>query len=608
MTETNKKEPRLPLKRVANNFWYSVKESRRLGKKYMFVKYVYALINGFIPLSQAYLAGRIINELSKVASGTASRPSLIIYVLLSSVLGTIYFSLGTYVDAYLKIKGDFVQTQVDEMFLRRITSLKMEYYDTPKIRDGIERAKDGSREVLWQADSASRLLSDLIKLFGSVGIILSSTWLIGLATIPLPFIIIYLRTQDNLKRRKIWESSREVRMRKYRSEDLFSSPVGMMEMRLYGVVQKMLSLWRRSADELTQAEYVNSVQSRRSSTIIEVVETLAGVFVDIWLALQVFARVIPLGVFEQNRRLVSAYINSMSSIGGTFAGTIGDSFRVNDYRKFFEGKEFEQYFREDKPGDKVLDTPKLIKIDDVSFTYPNQPKPVLQDVNLELPTNQHIALVGENGAGKTTLLKIMLGLFYTRGVTYDGVEVGDISEQSLEPLVSPLMQDYHNYDFMSVADSVAVGAPGKVDKKRLVEVLKLVGLYDYFMSQPKKLESQFGWAYDDSVKMSGGQWQRLAIARALYKNAPILVLDEPTSAIDAKSEQDIIDHIFEAYKNRMVIIVSHRLSTVSRADRIVMLKDGCIVEDGTHKALFKPGTAYHDLFGRQGRAHADSSE
>jgi len=162
------------------------------------------------------------------------------------------------------------------------------------------------------------------------------------------------------------------------------------------------------------------------------------------------------------------------------------------------------------------------------------------------------------------------------------------------------MQDFQNYLFLNVQESVAVSDLGdEIDAKRVRENIKRVGLSDFVDSLPNKYESNLGYVEDDGVKLSGGQLQRLAIARALYKKSDILVLDEPTSAIDAKSEQDIIDTIFDLYQKKTVLIVSHRLSTVSRADRIVVMKKGRVVEEGTHKQLFKTGTAYYDLFHKQ---------
>ncbi len=574
------------------------------AKLYSVSTLVYSLYSGLAPVAQGYFAGMIFAELARLSSGMASRSRLLTFVVLSAIVSALNFAASNFSNALFGQQRESLAAKLNGELLEKYASLRLEMLEMPDVKERFEKAGSGMREVIWVVSSVSGLVSALVSIIGSLILITKTSPWLAVVFLPLPFITVSMRVKVQRLRRDSWKTTRVERMRLSSVEDMFTRTTGVIELRLYGLARKFVALWHRNQKTVLEATHRGDLASTRSSILIELLESLIGVCVDIWLVVRVFAGAFSIGIFEQTRRLVGTYVGALSTVSSSLGNIAADTLALNDYRVFVQSKLDESLFRSSKVLKQLTTAPETFELRDVTFRYPGSKSAALKHLNLDLNTAQHVALVGENGSGKTTLLKVLLGLYdpVDGAVLIGGHDTRELDSEALAPYVSPLMQDFSEFNFMSIKESVAVSENGQIDEDRVRDVLKLVGLYDYIVKQPKGLESTLGWAYDDSLRLSGGQWQRLAIARALYKDASILILDEPTSAIDAKSEQDIIDAIFERYRGKMVIVVSHRISTVKRAERILVLKEGKIVEDGTHKALFVPGTAYFDLFGKQALA------
>jgi ATP-binding cassette subfamily B protein len=262
----------------------------------------------------------------------------------------------------------------------------------------------------------------------------------------------------------------------------------------------------------------------------------------------------------------------------------------------------------DKPDAQLLTaaTPDIV-FENVSFTYPQHDQAVFTGLNLHIKPGEHVAIVGENGAGKTTLVKLLMRFYRpTSGrILIDGVDLNDLAIDSLYEKIATLFQDFNHYPF-SISENITVGRSLKpADKKLRDEAGRFSSI------TPMVKQYKHGWdtvldsSFKKGVEPSGGQWQRVALARAFYRQAQLLILDEPTSAIDAKAEYEIFNNIFDHYKDRSTIIISHRFSTVRRADRIVVIDQGKILEQGSHQELIKSNGLYKALFTAQAEGYKD---
>ncbi|MDQ6727387.1 MAG: ABC transporter ATP-binding protein/permease [Actinomycetota bacterium] len=246
-----------------------------------------------------------------------------------------------------------------------------------------------------------------------------------------------------------------------------------------------------------------------------------------------------------------------------------------------------------------------ISVEDVAFTYRGAGRPVLDGVRLHIDQGEVVALVGENGCGKTTLAKILCRLYEpTAGaIRWDGADIAGFDPASVRARVAAVFQDFARYPSFTAAENIGIGLPARMrDREAIVEAATSAGAHAAVAALPKGydtvLSRQFG-----GVDLSTGQWQRVALARAFLRDAPLVVLDEPTAALDPRAERDLFETVASLYRSRAAVLISHRLSSVRFADRICVLAGGRIIESGTHDELLGATGAYAELFELQARAY-----
>jgi len=252
-----------------------------------------------------------------------------------------------------------------------------------------------------------------------------------------------------------------------------------------------------------------------------------------------------------------------------------------------------------------LPIPQIIEFNNVSFKYPKTERFILKGFNLMIKSGEKIALVGENGAGKTTIIKLLLRFYdVSEGeILINGVNIKEISLDEWHKYIGALFQDFIKYQF-TFKENVYFGNLIKANKEKfLQEAIKKSGAYKYLNTLPNGIDQVVGKMFTGGIDLSGGQWQKLALARAFFRDAPILILDEPTSAIDAKAEYEIFQNVQNLQKDKTVVIISHRFSTVRHADRILVLDEGKILEEGNHKSLLKKKGLYAELFEIQAQGY-----
>lgn len=252
----------------------------------------------------------------------------------------------------------------------------------------------------------------------------------------------------------------------------------------------------------------------------------------------------------------------------------------------------------------------VLEVDDVSFRYPGAPTDALSRVTLNITQGEIVALVGENGSGKTTLAKLLAGLYHpTSGaVRWDDEDIASKSPASVRDHVAVIFQDFVRWEF-SAAENIGLGRADRAgDRKAVVAAATAAGADEFIAGLPDGYDSVLAKSLTaKGADLSVGQWQRLAIARAMFREAEFIVLDEPTSALDPRAEQALFERIRELCAGRTVLLISHRFSSVRSADRILVLDKGQLIEEGTHRELMALGGQYAELFTLQAAAYLDTS-
>jgi len=250
----------------------------------------------------------------------------------------------------------------------------------------------------------------------------------------------------------------------------------------------------------------------------------------------------------------------------------------------------------------------VLSVEDLSFTYPSRDEPSLRHVSMHVGAGEVVALVGTNGSGKTTLAKLLAGLYPpTAGVVaWDGVDAAGLDADQLRAGVAVVFQDFMKY-YLTAGENIGVGRHERItDQERIAAAARQAGAHDYLAALRDGYATRLGPQYFGGSDLSIGQWQRVALARAFFRDAPFLVLDEPTAALDPRAERDLFDRIRELASGRSVLLISHRFSSVRSADRIYVLSDGEIVEEGTHVQLMERRGPYAEMFTLQASAYGYS--
>ena len=282
--------------------------------------------------------------------------------------------------------------------------------------------------------------------------------------------------------------------------------------------------------------------------------------------------------------------------------------KINYFRSYLEYPE--TFNRSNGLISPVNDCPKVIELKNVSYRYEGAEHDTLQNINLKIIPGEHIAVVGLNGAGKTTLVKLICGLIDpTEGqVLYDGVDVRKYNRVEFYRLFSAVFQQFSILP-VTIAEIVAETVLENTDEDRVKRCLTVAGLWEKIEQLPNSVNSQFGKTiYDDGIEFSGGEIQKLLLARAMYKSAPVMLLDEPTAALDPIAESMLYENYNQISSQKTTVFVSHRLASTSFCDRILLIENGRIYEEGNHNELLKQNGKYSMLFEMQAKYYRENPE
>jgi ATP-binding cassette subfamily B protein len=249
-----------------------------------------------------------------------------------------------------------------------------------------------------------------------------------------------------------------------------------------------------------------------------------------------------------------------------------------------------------------------VAVENLTFTYPDATRPALKDVSMDVGVGETVAIVGENGAGKTTLAKLLCRLYDpdTGTITWDGRDLQGCDPRELRARIAVIFQDFVRYQ-LSARENVGFGDIGSLhDLLAIGDAARQAGADGFLHCLPEGYDTVLGRLFQDGHELSSGQWQRVALARAFFRDAPLVIMDEPTASLDARAEYELFETMRELFRDRAVLLISHRFSSVRMADRIYVLEDGEVVESGAHDDLVAANGLYAELFGLQAASYVES--
>jgi ATP-binding cassette subfamily B protein/ATP-binding cassette subfamily C protein len=596
-----KPKPKLSTKQYLVAIGRVCKTTYRAAPMAIIIQLIGSVMSAVLPIITTYFAAQTTTALAGAFAGDAAAgDKAILYVIITAGLGvlmTAWSSLESYVSQLMRYK---VEAAIGDRMYEHFLELDFWRYDDKKTADTYDKAQQFARFFPYVFERLANIFTQIMTMIaGLVALIIVSWWLGLIAVVAIiPGVLIQFRLSRAST--KHWNENVETRRAQGMIEWHVLQPQYMAELRLYGVVRYLLNLRMklRDSDERARIDFERSYMGKRLGA--DVLQAVAEIVALIWVTLQIIHRAQPIGQFIYVQQVVSRAIGGASSFVSAVSSIDEDVANLYDYQAFMDLPS------QHRGAHRIDSAPEKIEIRDVSFQYPTAKTKVLHHVNMTIKRGQHVAIVGENGAGKSTLIKIITGLYRpTKGeVIIDGKVLADTVPATWHQWLGVLQQDFISYGFASAKDNIFFGDTSKpFSQDRLDQALDRAEARTFIEKLPKGIDSYVNpWMEDNDgnngTELSGGQWQRLALARNFYRDSPIIILDEPTSAIDALAESRIFQHLF-ADKQRTVITISHRLTTIEKADVIFMLKDGKLVEQGTHRELVAQKGEYYTMFESQ---------
>lgn len=558
-----------------------------------------------IPLITTYFASLTTTALAAAYAGQAgASEQAIAYLAVTLILAVIlagWHSVADYYEAALRMK---IISSVTDNLTTHFLSLNFARYDDRTMIEQFDRATLFARQSGYILSQLTSFLTAIISVLAAFISLLLISWWLGLILVAamVPSLMVQIRaSRDQLDYRNKTTGIR----RKWGYLDNILSDVSVVaEIRIYQLVKYLMKMRAQFRHEAEEKGLDIEKRFIRYRIVTYGIQTIAEAFALIYTVLQIAAHKLPIGQFVYVQQVISRTINSVTNLSrliNSLDEIVGNLF---DYTDFLE-----------LPTDRqrpiqLKQMPKVISLQHVGFSYPDRTDTeVLKDVTFDIKKGQKVALVGENGAGKTTLVKLILGLYLpTKGnIIIDNTNIDRIKPSSWHQFVSAMMQNNQPFRFANIRDNVWFGDISRtVDDADINKALSQAEAKEFVDQMPSGLDSYLtAWITGKKGRntvfgnnLSGGQMQRLMLARNFYRNSPFVILDEPTSAIDALAESRIFRRLF-AEKSKTMLIISHRLTTVEQADIIYVLKDGRIVESGSHAELVAKRGEYYHIFESQ---------
>ena len=589
------------IKNYLKNASFSIKITYQAAKYYFVLKSALSLLLSFVPIVKIYI-WKIIIDLLISASANEMLTGLVKYAIL-------YFTVHLAQELIIKMSqyieykyNDKVNYYVENLLLEQFAAVDLGFYDSSEYRDKLNQVWDIKSSVTALASLFFAQVQTLLSFI--VSLILFARWnaayalVIVLCSLPIIFVEWKVNQLDINFSMQNQKNERAMRYFKY----IFTNYDNGLEIKLYNIkdflIGKYIDSWKES--------YKNRKKFTAKIAALMFVSLLISTFVSqlllyILLIGKIAKKIISIGDAMYYMSLFHNLYNSTVSLIRIISSSNAAFVRLNAVKEFINQKPMVQ-----KNGVLTLDKIQKIEFSHVYFRYPGKENYVLEDCSFTMEAGQQIGLVGENGCGKSTIVKLILRLYDVEEgeILLNGIDIMEYDIEKYRAMFSVLFQDFIKYSF-TLRENVSLSDIEKSDNdERIKDALSKSEMSELVSTWDKGLETPLTRSFEpDGKELSGGQWQRIALSRVFFADRDFVILDEPSASLDVFAEEKIFRQFQQLSGNRSSIIISHRLSSIVAADKILVLKNGRILEQGKHKELLSKNGYYSELFYAQAQSY-----
>lgn len=580
-------------------FFSSIKRVWQYDKKYVILT-CFVVILGTIPDLLAAFVGAIFNQrliwgAEKYASYFyAYYPLLIAFVV--TIINGVFFCVWRWVETK---STDMVTSFLLRESVRKISMIDFASYDNPEFYDKLQKgwAQDG-RTFIGSVATIFNSISGMISMVAHISILAFVDWKLTAAFVMLRVLVNPLTNKHNVWLYRLNNKLAEIRRKEQYYRGFFGDKTMASEGKTFDLYDYAEENYLKAHKEIYKATFVHKMKTNALNLLADFTYELPRTVIYIYLSVCVYNGTVSLA----NMTLfVSMYVGFIDQL----YMTIND---ISGFRSFAEQSRYAREFMtfptsiftdDDNTKEKVSAAVvgHTVEFRNVTFRYPGTEKNILENISFQVGKNETVSIIGANGAGKTTLIHLLMRIYDpTEGtILLDGKDIREYSVESLYEIYGVLFQDYCNYA-VSARESIALST-GIIDDEKLDNSLKASTAYKFTNKLENGMDTLLSRRFDpNGIELSGGQKQRIALARAYYKDAPVIILDEPSASIDPESEAEIFDAINEMRGKRNIWLISHRLSTCVISDRILLLKNGALIGNGSHNDLIRNNEEYQRMF------------
>lgn len=589
----NIKNTIITTKYMLNYIW-----SIRHGRRYIFLKSFVALLTSTLPLALGIMPGLIINELT----GEKRVSILLTYIGIIATIPFVQKVIISSLNVYLNRLRYFFMIEVKTNFIRHCADMDLETMENPDIQILKERAEGTTSDALNTFEKLSGLMSAVISLILCTSIIFMFNSLMLLVVIVVVIIDFFNNKWISQKNYTMNNEISKYNRYGWPIVNYFADLKYAKEMRLFNLKDYFIKLYKDKRNEANEIAVKNSVHQRNSSILGAIVVGAQTIALYSYIIYQVIFNNLGVGSMTIYLNAISQFSNSLTNISNQYISLSTLGFRVKELMEFMQIP-----IKNYNSGNKVpiFDKDSIIEFKNVSFKYPGSRKYALRNLNITIRGNEKLCIVGANGSGKTTFIKLLTRLYMpSEGeILLNGTNISDYDYLLYNKLFSAVFQDFSLFN-ISLGENIVMA--DKFDEQRLMYAINESGLNPVVNSNKKGYDTIiYKWYDQEAIEPSGGEGQRIAIARALYHGGNIYILDEPTAALDPMAEYEIYTQFNGMIENKCAILITHRLSAVQLVDKVAVFQDGNVVEYGTHKELYERSGLYTEMFDKQAQFYRD---